>query len=148
MGRKFAADLRAKRQKLTRKAEDLKDGAARLRAARDKDPELLPSGLEENAIRRSEEFKEKATALNPAIRLEEVSVFTYTKKRGDKSYRYWKAEWRSHNGKMKQVHLGPAQGEKSLTEKEALAKARKMKKESLDLIMPNALNMFCLFSYV
>jgi len=133
MGRKFAADLRAKRQKLSRKAEDLKAGAARLKAARDKDPELLPSGLEENAIHRSEEFTAKATALNPAIRLEEVSVFTYTKKRGDKSYRYWKAEWRAPNGRMRQAHLGSAQGEKGLSEDEALQKARKMKAEDLGI---------------
>jgi len=133
MGRKFAADLRTKRRKLSRKAEDLKDGAARLRAARDKDPELLPSGLEENAIHRAEEFKTKAVALSPAIRLEELSVFIYQKKKGDKCYRYWKAEWRVHNGKMKQVHLGPAEGEKGLNEDEALAKARKMKADDLGI---------------
>lgn len=131
MGRKFAADLRTKRRKLSKKAEDLKDGAARLKAARDKDPELLPSGLEENAIRRAEAFKEKAVALNPAIRLEELSVFTYTKKKGDKSYKYWKAEWRGHNGKMKQVHLGPAEGKRGLSEDKALAKARHAKAEDL-----------------
>jgi len=133
MGRKFAADLRAKRRKLSRKAEDLKDGAARLKAARDKDPELLPSGLEENAIHRSEVFKEKAVALTPAIRLDELSVFTYQKKKGDKSYRYWKAEWRGHNGKMKQVHLGPAEGNRSLSEDEALQKARKIKADDLGI---------------
>ena len=45
-------------------------------------PELLPTtGIEENAIRRAEEFTAKATALTPAIRLEELSVFTYTKKK-------------------------------------------------------------------
>ena len=131
MGRKFAGDLRAKRRKLSKKAEDLKAGAARLKIAYDKDPELLPSGLEENAIRRAEEFKAKATALSPAIRLEEISVFTYQKKKGDKSYRYWKCEWRGNNGKMKQAHLGPAQGEKGLSEDEALAKARKMKADDI-----------------
>jgi len=134
MGRKFAADLRAKRQKLTRKAEDLKAGAARLKAVRDKDPELLPTGLEENVIHRSEEFNTKAIALNQAIRLEELSVFIYQKKKGDRSYRYWKAEWRAPNGRMKQVHLGTAQGEKSLNEKEALAKARRLKAEDLGVI--------------
>jgi len=133
MGRKFAADLRTKRRKLSRKAEDLKDGAARLRAAYDKDPELLPSGLEENAIFRSEGFKEKAVALNPAIRLEELSVFVYQKKKGDKSYRYWKCEWRGRDGKMKQVHLGPAEGKRGLSEDEALAKARRAKAEDLGL---------------
>jgi hypothetical protein len=131
MGRKFAADLRAKRRKLSRKAEDLKDGAARLRAAYDKDPELLPSGLEENAIHRSEEFKEKAKALTPAIRMEELSVFIYQKKKGDKCYKYWKAEWRCHNGKMKQAHLGPAEGNRSLSEDEALTTARRVKAEDL-----------------
>jgi hypothetical protein len=134
MGRKFAADLRAKRRKLSKKAEDLNTGAARLKAAHDKDPELLPSGLEENAIRRAEEFKAKAVALSPAIRLEEISVFTYQKKKGNKCYRYWKAEWRrGHNGKMKQVHLGPAEGKNGLSEDEALAKARHAKAEDLGL---------------
>jgi len=134
MGRKFAGDLRAKRRKLSKKAEDLKTGAARLKAAHDKDPELLPtSDIEENAIRRALEFKAKATALSPAIRLEEISVFTYQKKKGDKSYRYWKCEWRGHNGKMKQAHLGPADGKKGLSEDEALAKARCAKAEDLGL---------------
>lgn len=131
MGRKFASDLRAKRRKLSRKAEDLQAGAARLMAAYDKDAELLPSGLAENAVIRSEQFKEKAAALIPAIRLEELSVFTYTKKKGDKSYRYWKSEWRAPNGRMKQAHLGPAEGKRALSEEEALAKARKMKAEDL-----------------
>jgi len=137
MGRKFASDLRAKRRKLSRKAEDLKDGATRLRAARSKTPELLPTtGLEENAIRRAEEFKAKATALDLFIRLEEISVFIYTKIKGDKSYRYWKCEWRGPNGKMKQAHLGPAEGKKGLSEDEALAKARKMKADDLGINMP------------
>jgi hypothetical protein len=96
--------------------------------------ELLPTtGIEENAIRRAEEFTAKATALTPAIRLEELSVFTYTKKKGDKSYRYWKAEWRSSDGKMRQAHLGSAQGEKGLSEDEALQKARKMKADDLGI---------------
>jgi len=134
MGRKFAADLRTKRRKLSRKAEDLKDGAARLKAARGKAPELLPTtGIEENAIHRAEEFQEKATALNPAIRLEELSVFTYSKTKSCKAYSYWKAEWRSSDGKMRQVHLGPADGKKGLSEDEALQKARKMKAEDLGL---------------
>jgi len=133
MARKFAAGLRAKRRKLSKKAEDLKAGAARLKIAHDKDPELLPSGLAENSIRRAEEFKAKATALSPAIRLEEISVFTYQKKRADKVYRYWKAEWRGHNGKMKQAHLGPADGKKGLSEDEALAKARCAKADDLGL---------------
>lgn len=131
MGRKFAADLRAKRRKLSRKAEDLQAGAARLMAAYDKDAELLPSGLAENAVIRSEQFKEKAAALIPAIRLEELSVFTYTKKKGDKSYRYWKSEWRAPNGRMKQAHLGPTQGKRGLSEDEALIKARRIKAEDL-----------------
>jgi len=133
MGRKFATNLRAKRRKLTSKSRDLQDGAAFLKAAHDKDLELLPSGLEENAIRRAEEFKAKAVALSPAIRLEEISVFVYQKKKADKVYRYWKAEWRGHNGKMKQAHLGPAQGEKGLSEAEALQKARKMKADDLGI---------------
>lgn len=134
MGRKFAADLRAKRRKLSRKAEDLKDGAARLRAAYDKDPELVPSGLEENAIHRSEEFMKKAVALNPVIRLEELSVFTYSKTKNGKTYSYWKAEWRAPNGRMKQVHFGPAEGKRGLSEDEALQKARKMKAEDLGIL--------------
>ena len=134
MGRKFAADLRTKRRKLSRKAEDLKDGAARLKAARDKAPELLPTiGIEENAIHRAEEFKAKAIALTPAIRLEELSVFTYTKKKGNKSYLYWKCEWRGHNGKMKQAHIGPADGKRGLSEDEALQKAQKMKADDLGI---------------
>ena len=133
MGRKFAGDLRAKRLKLSKKAEDLKTGAARLKAAHAKDPELLPTGLEENVIRRAVEFKQKAVALNSSIRLEEISVFTYTKKKGDKTYRYWKAEWRGHSGKMKQAHLGPADGKMGLSEDEALAKARRAKAEDLGL---------------
>ena len=131
MGRKFAGDLRAKRRKFTSKSHDLQDGAARLKAAHDKDPELLPSGLEENVIRRALEFKEKATALDLSIRLEEISVFTYTKKKGDKSYRYWKAEWRGHNGKMKQAHLRPVEGKEGLSQDVALAKARKMKEDDI-----------------
>jgi len=111
----------------------LKDGAARLKAARDKDPELLPTGLEENAIHRAEEFKEKAVALNPAIRLEELSVFTYSKAKSGKAYSYWKAEWRAPNGRMKQVHLGPAEGKRGLSEDGALAKARRAKAEDLGL---------------
>jgi len=134
MPRKFAKDLRARRRKLSEKAEDLKDGAARLRAARGKAPELLPTtGIEENAIHRAEEFKEKAVALNPAIRLEEIGVFTYSKAKSGKAYSYWKAEWRAPNGRMKQVHLGPAQGEKGLSEDAALAKARRAKAEDLGL---------------
>jgi len=129
----FAIDLRAKRRKLSRKAEDLQVGAARLRAAYDRDVELLP-GLAENAIRRSEEFREKATALNSAIRLAELSVFTYTKIKNGKYYGYWKAEWRDHNGKMKQVHLGPAQGKRALSEAKALARARELKAEDLEII--------------
>lgn len=132
MGRKFASDLRAKRRKFSKKAEDLQVGAARLRAAYKKDPKLLPSGLAENAVIRSEEFKEKGAALNSVIRLEELSVFAYTKKKGGKSYRYWKCEWRGHNGKMKQVHLGPAEGKRALSEEEALLKARKLKAEDLE----------------
>ena len=93
----------------------------------------MPSCLEKNVIRRAEEFKAKATALSPAIRLEEISVFTYQKKKGDKCYRYWKCEWRGYNGKMKQAHLGPAQGEKGLSEDEALQKARKMKADDLGI---------------
>jgi hypothetical protein len=133
MGRKFAGDLRAKRRKLSKKAEDLKAGAARLKIAHDKDPELLPSGLEENVIRRADEFKAKDTALDSSIRLEEISVFTYQKKRADMVYRYWKAEWRGHNGKMKQAHIGPADGKMGLSEDEALAKARRAKAEDLGL---------------
>jgi hypothetical protein len=38
-----------------------------------------------SVIRRAEEFKKKATALSPAIRLEELSVFTYQKKNVDKT---------------------------------------------------------------
>jgi hypothetical protein len=53
--------------------------------------------------------------------LEKIFVFTYAK-RGVKDYKYWKAERRASNGRMKQVHLGPSQGEKGLTE-EALQKA-------------------------
>lgn len=113
------------------KAEDLQAGAARLQAAYDRDAELLPSGLAENAILRSEEFKEKAAALNSIIRLEELSVFIYTKTKNGKTYSYWKAEWRGSDGKMKQVHLGPAQGKRALSETEALAKAREMKAEDL-----------------
>jgi hypothetical protein len=134
MGRVFALDLRARRGKLSKKAHDLQDGAAHLRKARAKASELTIDGLEENAIRRSKEFKEKATALSLAIRLEEISVFTYTKKKGDKSYRYWKAEWRAPNGRMKQVHLGPAEGKRPLSEDEALQKARKMKAEDLRVL--------------
>ena len=111
----------------------MRDGAARLKAAHAKDPELLPTGLEENVIRRAVEFKQKAVALNSSIRLEEISVFTYTKKKGDKTYRYWKAEWRGHSGKMKQAHLGPADGKMGLSEDEALAKARRAKAEDLGL---------------
>ena len=100
-------------------------------AAYDKDAELLPSGLAENAVIRSEQFKEQAAALSSIIRLEELSVFVYTKNKNGKTYSYWKAEWRGHNGKMKQVHLGPAQGKRALSEEEALAKAREMKAEDL-----------------
>ncbi len=131
MGRKFAADLRAKRRKFSQKAEDLQVGAARLKAAYKKHPKLLPSGFAENAVLRSEEFKQKAAALSSIIRLEELSVFTYTKTKNGKVYSYWKAEWRGHNGKMKQAHLGPAQGKRGLSEDEALAKAREMKAEDL-----------------
>jgi hypothetical protein len=45
----------------------------------------LPSGLEENAVRLAKAFKAKATALDRFIRLEELSVYTYTKKKCDKS---------------------------------------------------------------
>ena len=69
--------------------------------------------------------------LHPTIRLEELSVFTYTKKKADKTYRYWKAEWRAQNGRMNQVHLGPAEGKRALSEEEALLKARKLKAEDL-----------------
>ncbi len=104
-----------------------------MKAAYDRDAELLPSGLAENAVIRSEQFKEKAAALNSAIRLEELSVFIYTKNKNGKVYSYWKAEWRGSDGKMKQVHLGPAQGKRSLSEEEALAKARELKAEDLGL---------------
>jgi hypothetical protein len=133
MGRVFASDLRARRRKLSKKARDLQEGAAHLQKARAKASELTIDGLEENAIRRSKGFKEKAEALEPSIRLEELSVFTYTKKKGDKSYRYWKAEWRAPDGRMKQAHLGPAEGKRPLSEDEALTKARKMKAEDLGI---------------
>jgi len=132
MPRKFADDLRARRRKFSEKAEDLKAGAASLQAARDKDPDL-PTGLEEGVLHRSKEFKDRAAALDSDIRLEELSVFVYQKKKGDKSYRYWKVEWRGPNGKMKQAHLGPAEGKKGLSEDEALAKARKMKADDLGI---------------
>lgn len=135
MPRKFADDLRARRRKFSEKAEDLEAGAASLQAARSKDPDL-PTGLEEGVIHRSKEFKERAAALDSDIRLEELSVFVYQKKKSDKSYRYWKAEWRTPNGRMKQVHLGPAEGKRPLSEAEALAKARKMKRESLGIKEP------------
>jgi len=135
MGRKIAGDLRAKRRKLSKKADDLKAGAASLQVARSKAPELLPTGIEENAIRRAEEFKEKATALDSDIRLEELSVFVYTKTKGSQVYRYWKAEWRGHNGKMRQVHLGRAEGKKALSQDEALQKARRAKAEYLKIFL-------------
>ena len=135
MGRKFAGDLRAKRRKLSKKAEDLKAGAASLQAARSKTPELelLPFGLEDDVIARSEKFGALATALDSDIRLEELSVFIYIKTKGSKVYRYWKAEWRGHNGKMRQVHLGPVEGKKALSQDEALAKARRAKAEDLKI---------------
>lgn len=125
MGRTFALDLREHR----RKVKDLQAGAQYLQKVRSKAPELLSTfGIEESTIcKAEEEFKEKAEALSMAIKLEEVSVFTYTKK----GHLYWKCEWRGHNGKMKQTHLGPAQGKRPLSEAEALTKARKMKAEDL-----------------
>jgi hypothetical protein len=57
----------------------------------------------------SQQAKEPAKALIPAlafsstIRLEELSVFIYAKKKGDTAYQYWKAEWRGRDGKMQQV---------------------------------------------
>lgn len=134
MGRKFARDLRARRRKFTTKARDLRDGAASLQTARAKAPEMgLPIGLEDDVIARSVKFRAKAEALDSDIRLEEVSVFVYVKKKGDKSYQYWKAGWRSHNGKMKQTHLGPADGKNSLSEDEALERAQKLKAKDLGI---------------
>ncbi len=71
---------------------------------------MLSADLVESDIRRAGELKAKAPTLYLPIWLEELSVFIYPKKKGDNSYRYWKAEWRGHNGKMKKVHLGPADG--------------------------------------
>ena len=60
----------------------------------------------------------------------------YTKKKGNKSDLYWKAEWSGRDGKMKQAHLGPADGlKRGLSEDEALAMARKMKAEDLEINM-------------
>jgi len=42
-------------------------------------------------------------------------AFTYTKKKGNKRDQYWKAEWSGRDGKMKQVHPGPAQGNRGLS---------------------------------
>lgn len=127
MGRTFALGLREHR----RKVKDLQAGAQYLQKVRNKAPELLSTlGIEESTIcKAEEEFKEKAEALSMAIKLEEVSVFTYTKK----GHLYWKAEWRAPNGRMKQVHLGPAEGKRPLFEDEALAKARKMKADDLGI---------------
>lgn len=125
MGRTFASDLREHR----RKVKDLQAGAQYLQKVRNKAPELLSTfGIEGSTIcKAEEEFKEKAEALSMAIKLEEVSVFTYIKK----GHLYWKCEWRAPNGRMRQVHLGPAQGKRPLSEAEALQKARNMKAEDL-----------------
>jgi hypothetical protein len=44
--------------------------------------------------------------------------------KGDKGDRYClgKTEWRGCDGKMKQVHLGPAEGNRALSEEETFAK--------------------------
>ena len=141
MGRIFASDLRAKRMELSKKSKDLQAGAAYLQKARLKLSAiggLLPTGIEENVIlQQAEELKKKATALEQSIRAEEVSVFVYTKTKGSKTYKYWKAEWRTPaNGRIKQVHLGRAEGKKALSQDEALQKARKLKKESLGIKEP------------
>jgi len=68
----------------------LQAGAAHLKAPRSKAPDLLPSGLEENAIRRAEDPKEKAEALEPAIRIEELSVFITPRKRAIRSANFGK----------------------------------------------------------
>jgi hypothetical protein len=60
-------------------------------------------------------------------------VFIYQKKNGDKSYRYWKAEWRGYNGRMKQARIDPADCKTGLSKNEALATARKMKAEDLEI---------------
>jgi len=140
MGRIFASDLRAKRMELSKKSKDLQAGAAYLQKARQKlsaiEGGLLPTGIEENVIlQQAEELKEKASALEQSIRAEEVSVFTYTKVKGSKTYKYWKAEWRvPADGRIKQVHLGRAEGKKALSQDEALQKARRAKAEDLGIL--------------
>jgi hypothetical protein len=139
MGRIFASDLRAKRMELSKKSKDLQAGAVYLQKARLKLSAIeggLPTGIEENIIlQQAEELKEKATALEQSIRAEEVSVFTYKKVKGGKTYKYWKAEWRAPapDSKIKQVHLGRAEGKKALSQDEALAKARRAKAEDLKI---------------
>jgi hypothetical protein len=92
MGRVFASDLRARRLKLSKKSKDLPASAILLQKARTKAPDMRrPTGLKEDIAARSAKFRAKAEVLDCDIRLQEVSVFTYTKKKGDKSYRYWKA---------------------------------------------------------
>jgi hypothetical protein len=59
--------------------------------------------------------------------------FICAKKKDEKSYKYWKAEWRAANGRMKQVHSDPAEGKRGLSQDEVLAKARKIKAKYLGI---------------
>jgi hypothetical protein len=48
-----------------------------------------------------------------------------------REYKRWIASWRV-GSRIKTVYLGPSQGPKSISESEALDKARRMKQESLE----------------
>lgn len=67
------------------------------------------------------------------IDIEELSGFVYAKRKGGKTYNYWKTEWGSHNGRMKQAHLSLVEGKKALSKDGGLAKARLAKAEDIGI---------------
>lgn len=128
--RSFDRERRVKRRKLLQKAEDLHQGSIALKKARLKIGEETPGGLEESALKRSEDLRREAENLEEIIRLEEIKVYPHQKIKNGKTYSYWEAGWRGSNGKMVHVYLGSI---KKVSEEEALEKARRLKAENMNI---------------
>jgi hypothetical protein len=90
--------------------------------------------LAQTLERSSSEKLEMAETLTIRARLEDLSVYKVTferkvRKGTFRTYTYWYASWRTST-KVRNVYLGST---KQLTHNDALAKARKLKAESLGM---------------
>ncbi|MDM7911994.1 MAG: hypothetical protein QUS09_02760 [Methanotrichaceae archaeon] len=100
---------------------------------------MVVEGLEHEARVRQEEaerLRSEAEGLKPVARLEDLHLWQMEKlkdtKKGPKTYSYWMATWREEGGEVRNVYLGSC---KKVPEEEALQKARRLKKDSLGLIV-------------